>query len=98
MAVTVEEQIPSIHERPTWRMTSDKFASTYTVRPTRDGFVFYEISISSGKLAPELSGKYSTTGKAIECFERWEQRQTKTPAKKRANNAAASKKQKEETK
>lgn len=94
MAVTVEEYIPKNSERQYFTMTSDKFKSTYSVRPTKDGFVFFEIVCDKGHLAPELSGMYLSPKQAIEAFELWERKQAKSEMKKREENRIAREEQK----
>lgn len=96
MAVTVNEIIPKITERPKWEMTSDKFKATFTVAPMIGGFAFHEISVSAGKLPQELNTMFTNAGDAIKVFKEWEARQKKSAAVKRDDNTAAREKQKAE--
>ena len=53
--------------------TLDKLKEPLTIRKARDGFIFFEIVTAKGKLASELSGKFSSipaAKKAIEAYDR----------------------------
>lgn len=96
MAVTVEEYIPRLNERPQWVMTSDKFKATYTVRPTVGGFIFYEIVVDTGSLPAALASMYTNPKRAIEDFQTWEEKQPKSKAVRRDENTEAREAQKAE--
>jgi len=72
MAVKVDEYIPGVNEKPKLTITSDKFNHQFVIRPTEDGFVFYEIAVTRGKLPLELQGKYSTMKRALEAVTKYE--------------------------
>ena len=51
----------------------DKLKEPLTIRKSKDGFIFFEIVTSKGKLASELSGKFSSipaAKKAVEAYDR----------------------------
>lgn len=53
--------------------TLEKLKEPLTIRKSRDGFIFFEIVTAKGKLAEELSGKFSSipaAKKAIEAYDR----------------------------
>lgn len=83
MAVSVEEIREHADDRPQFVLTTDKFNTTYTVKPTEDGYIFYHIIANKGKLASPISGYYSSADKAIADFKLWESRQKLSQARKR---------------
>lgn len=95
MAVAVEEKERTVNDKPEWKLISDKMKAYYTVKPTNDGYVFYEISVSVGSLAEELKGIYTTSNSAIAAFKSWEDRQTKSQTKARDDKQARIKQHKE---
>lgn len=74
MAVTVEERVPSLNANPEFIITSDKFNHTFKVEKSFDGFVFWKISITSGKLPKELEGLYTRSDMAIKAIKEYEHR------------------------
>ena len=49
-------------------VSSDKTQTVYTIRPTRDGYIFFEITPSSGPLPKSLQSKYSSSKKALKAL------------------------------
>jgi len=96
MAVTVEEFIPGVHEKPHLTVKSDKFKNHFTIKPTQDGYVFYGIFVASGSVPKELQGRYSSMKKALEDLTRYERHATKTATVKRDENTKAKQKAKAE--
>lgn len=49
-------------------VTSDKTQTVYTIQPTRDGYIFFEINPSVGSLPKSLQSKYSSPKKALKAL------------------------------
>lgn len=72
MAVTIEEKIASVNEKPHVKIHTDKGNHTWTVQPTFDGFVFYEVKQDKGHLPQELKGRFTRMKEAVEAVRRYE--------------------------
>jgi len=83
MAVTIEEKIPGVNEKPRWRVATDKGSQVWTIRPTFDGFVFYEIVQDKGTLPDALRGKFTRPKEALDTVLRYEKNMQVSRAKKR---------------
>lgn len=81
--------------RPAYKVTSDKTQVTYTILPTQDGYIFYEILPTSGSLPSALVGKYSSGPNAVKALTKYLNGIKKTPTtrvkenSKRGKNAAS---------
>lgn len=95
MAVTVHEYIPNVHEKPRVDIKSDKFNHTFTIRPTQDGFIFYEISVDKGNLPEKLKGRYSRMSAAVEAVKEYERLAPVSKTVKRDLNTQAREAQKQ---
>ena len=65
MPTVVEEEWDE-DGRPKYIVSSDKFKVKWIVRKSEDGFAFYEIVCTKGKLAKELQSKFTTSAKALD--------------------------------
>lgn len=81
MTAQVTEYIPGPLEKPEVKITSDKFTGYFTVRRTNDGYIFYEIVSSNGKLAAHLQGKYARMKDAVQAVLKHEERSKKSAHK-----------------
>ena len=54
------------HYRPVHRVRHPNFLTTFTVAKSKDGYPFYEISVSNGTLTSELHGKFTTDQLALD--------------------------------
>lgn len=61
---TVEE-LTDDFDKPLYKITSKKMKQYFTVAKTIDGYSFYEVRVSKGSLPQKLSGKFSSSQKAI---------------------------------
>ena len=57
--------------RPAHEVRSDKSNQMYLVKPSNDGFCFYDIKTDAGVLAKELSGKYTSAESAIKAVTKY---------------------------
>lgn len=83
MAVTVKEYIPSVNEKPKVEIESDKTNHKWIVEKTEDGFIFYGVRVTSGKLPPALQCRFSTMKAAVDAVKAYEDRMTPTPRRRR---------------
>lgn len=83
MAVEIEEYIPGVNEKPRTTIRSDKFKAEFTVRPTFDGFVFYEVGVSAGTLPEKLKGRWTRMKDAVKAVTDYERTAPKTAMKRR---------------
>jgi hypothetical protein len=83
MAVNIKEFIPNVEERPRVRITSDKFKQEFLIKPTNDGFIFYEVTTSKGPLPKELSSKFTRMKEAVDAVIKYERKAKDTPTVKR---------------
>lgn len=96
MAVTVNEYIPGVNEKPRVDIASDKFNHVFTVEPAAGGFVFYRITVNKGNLPKELQGNYSRMKDAVEAVKRYERLAKPSKTVDRDRKAAARDKRKAE--
>ena len=54
-----------------YEVKSDKFNTFFTVHKSNDGFVFYEVSISKGKVPKSLSGFYTKPEIALKALKEY---------------------------
>jgi len=64
------ERTVDINARPMYTITSPMVAVSYIVKPSNDGFCFYDISTSAGGLHTSLSGKYTSAEGAMKALEK----------------------------
>jgi len=83
MAITVNEYIPNVNEKPRVEIKSDKFNSGFLISPAAGGFVFYEISSQGGSTPKELKGKYTRIDDAVAAVRRYEHKHKGTAQKQR---------------
>lgn len=96
MVAKVTETIPKIGEKPILTITSDKFNHEIYVKPQIGGFVFYEISVSKGKVPAALEGKFTRMSKAKDAVLAYERTMPETKTVKRDNYAAKVKRERTE--
>jgi len=83
MAVTVNEYIPNVDEKPRVEIESDKTNSKWIVSKSNDGFIFYSIHQANGKVPKELAGHFSTMRQAVNAVINYERKMKPTPTRRR---------------
>lgn len=97
MVAKIEEQIATVQGKPPeWTITSDKFNHAFKVVKTYDGFVFFEVRITSGSLPKELTGRYTRAKDAIKAVLTYEENAKPSATVERDRKAEKRKAQKEE--
>lgn len=87
MPLEVKEYIPKINEKPIVEITDkDKFNHTFVVKPTNDGFVFYEVTVSKGAVPKQLQSKYSRMRNAVKDVTNYIENSKPTPTVRRDLN------------
>lgn len=82
---------------PRYVVTDPKFKnSKFYVQKSNDGFKFFEIAVSVGKVASAISGRFTTPEKALKALEDWLKVQKKSKSTRRdetyaRNHGAAAK-------
>ena len=72
-----------------------KLKQELTIRKSKDGFIFFEIASSKGKVAYELSGKYSSVASAKKAIQAYDTNLPLSPTIKREQFAQDRLKRKE---
>lgn len=79
--VDIKESI--VNDKPQLTVTSDKYNGYFTVRKSNDGFSFFEISVSQGKVPKVLSGRYTGLRQAKQALVKYLESAKETKAKAR---------------
>ena len=74
---------------------TDKLATDIIIEKANDGFIFFEIASSKGKVAYELSGKYSSVASAKKAIQAYDTNLPLSPTIKREQFAQDRLKRKE---
>lgn len=82
------------NDKPYLLIKSEKRNTDYIIRKTRDGFVFYEIAVTSGAIPASLQGMYSSIDLAFRALKEYLRSAPESKAVQRDRKYAAKSKSK----
>lgn len=83
--ISVEESLDDFG-KPRFVIKTDKFKSDFIVKKSNNGFSFFEVAVSKGKVPKELEGSYSTAYIALDAVKHYVKKSKPSASVRRDKN------------